>query len=204
MLGINGFAVVLGRECCIWFFNMLNGMTEGLTSMPNLASIILSVLLLLPAAANCREVSLYDDASEAVVYIDTDDATNIYLWGREPVAYLDGKSIYGFNGSHLRWLKECVIWSNQNFVVGFVQGAINQTTKIELLIKFQKLALRNALQKLSKSSQLTKTNGRSFSWKISGIGKEIECLISESSRTLRVLPLPNRCVSTLSEPYANF
>jgi hypothetical protein len=86
-----------------------------------LISIFVVLSLLVPAISYAREISLYDDAGEAVAYIDTSDEMNIYLWGGEPVAYMDGESIYGFNGKHLGWLKKGVIRDHEGYAVGFIE-----------------------------------------------------------------------------------
>ncbi|MCH8080711.1 MAG: hypothetical protein IIA06_13200 [Proteobacteria bacterium] len=109
---------------------------------------LLVFLLLAPAISYAREISLYDDSGEAVAYIDTNDEMNIYLWMGEPVAYLDAQSIYGFNGKHLGWFKEGVIWDHGGYAVGFIEGAINKLTKLERLKGLQKLTPLKSLQEL--------------------------------------------------------
>lgn len=95
--------------------------------------------MFVPSISYAREISLYDDSGEAVAYIDTDNEMNIYLWKGEPVAYLDGQSFYGFNGKHLGWFKEGIIWNHEGYAVGFIEGAINKLTKLERLKGLQKL-----------------------------------------------------------------
>ncbi len=113
--------------------------------------------LLLPAISHAREISLYDDAGEAVAYIDTDNEMNIYLWKGEPVAYLDEQSIYGFNGKHLGWFKEGIIWDHEGYAVGFIEGAVNKLTKLERLKGLQKLTPLKSLQQLEPLEPLHKS-----------------------------------------------
>lgn len=117
-------------------------------NIKRLFATLLVFFLLAPAISYAREISLYDDAGEAVAYIDTDDEMNIYLWKGEPVAYLDGQSIYGFNGKHLGWFKEGIIWDHEGYGVGFIEGAVNKLTKLERLKGLQKLTPLKSLQEL--------------------------------------------------------
>jgi hypothetical protein len=123
----------------------------------NLFAILLFFFLLVPAISYAREISLFDDAGEAVAYIDTDDEMNIYLWKGEPVAYLDGQSIYGFNGKHLGWFKDGIIWDHEGYAVGFIEGAINKLTKLERLKGLQKLTPLKSLQQLEPLEPLHKS-----------------------------------------------
>ena len=99
---------------------------------------VLAVLVFLYAQA--REISLFDSTGEAVAYIDTDSDLNIYLWAGKPVAYLDGNSMYGFNGKHLGWFKEGIVMDHQGYAVGFVEGAVTKLTKLERLKSLQQLS----------------------------------------------------------------
>ncbi|SUA59026.1 Uncharacterised protein [Oligella urethralis] len=136
---------------------MLGAMKGGSMSVRNIAALFFVFLLLAPVASQAREISLYDDTGEAVAYIDTNDEMNIYLWGGEPVAYLDGQSIYGFNGKHLGWLKEGIIWDHDGYAVGFIEGALNKLTKLERLKGLQKLMPLKALQQLEPLEPLQKS-----------------------------------------------
>jgi hypothetical protein len=113
-------------------------------------------VLALPITNYAREISLFDDSGEAVAYIDTEDEMNIYLWKGEPTAYLEGESIYGFNGKHLGWFKEGIIWDHDGYVVGFIEGAINMSTKLEKLKGLQKLTPLKSLQELEPLEPLHK------------------------------------------------
>ena len=106
------------------------------------------LVMLISVSTQAREISLYDSAGDAVAYIDTDDDLNIYLWGGKPVAYLDGDSLYGFNGNHLGWFKEGIVMDHQGYAVGFVEGAVNKLTNLERLKSLQQLCPLKSLQQL--------------------------------------------------------
>ncbi len=82
-----------------------------------------------------QEVTLFDSEGEARAYIDANDDLTIYLWKGTPVAYLvpdnNDFHIYGFNGKHLGWFEDGIIRDNDGYVIGFVKGAINKSTKYE-------------------------------------------------------------------------
>lgn len=42
----------------------------------------------------------------------------MYLWGGEPVAYLEDDRIYGFNGKHIGWYDDGVICDHDGNIVG--------------------------------------------------------------------------------------
>lgn len=61
------------------------------------------------------ELSLFDRAGKAAAYVALDDELTIYLWSGKPVAYLEKDNegsfhVYGFNGKHLGWFANGVIW----------------------------------------------------------------------------------------------
>ena len=117
---------------------------------------LMFIFLLAPAISFAQEISLYNSTGEAVAYIDTDNDLNIYLWKGDPVAYLDGKSIYGFNGKHLGWLNRGIVRDNNGYAVGFMEGATNMLTKLERLKGLQKLEPIKSLQQLEPLEPLEK------------------------------------------------
>ena len=125
--------------------------------MYNFLKTLMFIFLLAPAISYAQEISLYDSTGEAVAYIDTDNDMNIYLWRGEPVAYLDGQSIYGFNGKHLGWLKKGILRDNNGYAVGFMEGATNKLTKLEGLKGLQRLEPLKSLQRLEPLEPLEKS-----------------------------------------------
>jgi 4-fold beta flower protein len=112
-------------------------------------TLILFFGLALSQEASAREISLYDQEGEAVAYIDTNSDATIYLWSGEPVAYLNGEDVYGFNGKHLGWFEEGIIWDHNGDGVGFIKGAVNKLTKLEALKGLKKLMPLKSLRELA-------------------------------------------------------
>lgn len=114
--------------------------------------ILVLVLGLLSVHAADREKTLFDSEGDAVAYIAFDDELNIYLWGGAPVAYLKRETgeinIYGFNGTHLGWFERGIIWNHKGSAVGFVEGAVNKTTKLERIKGLRKLAPLRRIERL--------------------------------------------------------
>lgn len=67
------------------------------------------------------EIDFYDRNGEAVAY--TQDGTHIYTFLGEPVAYLDGDSVYSFTGDHLGWFENGWIRDNFGGCVFYTQNA---------------------------------------------------------------------------------
>jgi hypothetical protein len=115
-------------------------------------SMVLLSFVTLPATVFAKEISLYDSDGSPVVYIDTDDDLTIYLWKGKPVAYLESKgdyfSIYGFNGKHLGWFEEGIIWDYKGYAVGFIKGAVNKFTKFEPFKGFKQFKPFKSFQQL--------------------------------------------------------
>ncbi|MEN9442518.1 MAG: hypothetical protein RLZ33_2595 [Bacteroidota bacterium] len=77
-----------------------------------------------------NETSLFDKNGVAQAFI-TDDQT-IYLWDGKPVAYLSNSNnlwhVYGFNGSHLGWYIDGIIYDHSGKPVGAQKSAISTIT----------------------------------------------------------------------------
>ena len=78
-----------------------------------------------------NETSLIDKDGEAVAYIATDNERTIYLWKGRPVAYLDGENVYGFNGNHLGWFIEGVIFGHDGFMLCAIRSKISRSLRFE-------------------------------------------------------------------------
>jgi len=65
------------------------------------------------------QISLYNNNGEPVAYIDSD--LTIYTWNGKPVAYLfndiyETFHLYGFNGKHLGWLKNGLLYGHDGYI----------------------------------------------------------------------------------------
>jgi len=66
-----------------------------------------------------KDATLFDSAGEPRAYIEDDYDQTIYLWSGTPAAYIYGdSSIYGFNGKHLGWYKDGLVYDNDGHVCG--------------------------------------------------------------------------------------
>ena len=64
--------------------------------------------------------SLFDKKGFAVAYLAADYHNTIYLWDGSPVAYLyEDIHIYGFNGRHLGWFMDDILYNNNGERIGF-------------------------------------------------------------------------------------
>jgi hypothetical protein len=103
----------------------------------NLQTLIIPIFFLLNSFTvfGQDEISLYNSKGKPIAYIDSEDGLTIYMWSGKPVAYLskngDGFHIYGFNGSHLGWYEEGIIYDHEGDAVGFIKGAVSMSTEYE-------------------------------------------------------------------------
>ena len=70
-----------------------------------------------------NEITLFDPNGNPCAYIDTNDMT-IFLWSGEPVAYLQNENIYGFNGNHLGWFEDGILWDHNGTKVGYTRNTL--------------------------------------------------------------------------------
>ncbi len=66
------------------------------------------------------ETTLFDAQGEPIAYLSDDYDRTIYLWDGHPVAYLyQEQHVYGFNGRHLGWFIEQILYDENGDRVGF-------------------------------------------------------------------------------------
>jgi hypothetical protein len=65
------------------------------------------------------EKTLYNDSGEPVAYISRALTKAIYLWDGHPVAYLYDYHVYGFNGLHLGWFLDNIVYDSEGKRIGF-------------------------------------------------------------------------------------
>ena len=82
------------------------------------AWLLKAVVALAGAATNAGDdVPLYDKTGAAIAYLDPADEMTIYMWAGKPVAYVSGKSVYGFNGKHIGWFVDGFIYDSKGKIV---------------------------------------------------------------------------------------
>lgn len=82
-----------------------------------------------PPTALADGLDFYDSTGAAIAYISLNDDLVIYLWSGKPSAYLDGDSVYGFNGKHLGWLKQGIVYDNEGDPVAALKDAFREPVK---------------------------------------------------------------------------
>ena len=67
------------------------------------------------------EKTLYNKDGKAVAFIANDFHDTLYLWEGIPAAYLyEGENVYGFNGRHLGWFRDEILFNHGGDRVGFL------------------------------------------------------------------------------------
>jgi len=78
------------------------------------------------------EVTLFGAQGEPIAYIEGGSEKTIFTFNGEPTAYIDeSNNIYGFNGSHLGWYEEQIIWDHSGVRVGFTKNTCPVLTQFE-------------------------------------------------------------------------
>lgn len=78
------------------------------------------------------EVTLFSAEGDPIAYIDDSDESVIYTFNGEPVAYIkEGNSVYGFNGAHLGWYEDQIVWDHSGCRVGFTKNTCPTFTRFE-------------------------------------------------------------------------
>ncbi|MBU1386901.1 MAG: hypothetical protein KKE62_14175 [Proteobacteria bacterium] len=111
--------------------------------MKYLSAIIFFVSIIFntnPAKSFTDEITLFDSSSQAVAYIA--EELTIYLWSGNPVAYLEednagGFHVYGYNGKHLGWLVQNVVWNHNGKAVGALREGFKDPPNSEPFKSFK-------------------------------------------------------------------
>ena len=106
------------------------------------------------------ETTLFDQAGHAVCYVCDDNENTIYLWSGHAVACVDDEAVYGWNGRHLGFFVDGVMYDTYGQRVGTTAGKCLSASCFETAKngKFAKGA------KYEKGAERTRP---SFSWKYS-------------------------------------
>ena len=70
------------------------------------------------------ETTLFSSDGTPVAYVAHDDEATIYSWSGIPVAYLHQDHVYGFNGRHLGWFQDGIVWDHGGKKSGFVKETL--------------------------------------------------------------------------------
>ncbi len=81
-------------------------------------------------ATAAGDVNLFNSGGKAAAYLDSSEGLTFYLWSGEPVAYLDGDSVYGFNGKHLGWYRDGVVYDEGGDIVAAPPSALHAAVEV--------------------------------------------------------------------------
>jgi len=101
-----------------------------------------------PHVLAAEEVTLFDRYGFAVAYIDSGNLT-IYLWNGEPVAYLQRENetrfnAFGYNGKHLGWYLNGVIYGHDGDAVCAIAERLNSTHETDPRSRRQFVRIKTA------------------------------------------------------------
>jgi hypothetical protein len=103
-------------------------------------------------ALHAKEISLFEGNGKPVAYIDTTEDLTIYLWNGRPVAYLEKSGsdieIYGFNGKHLGWLSDGVLFTHDGKAACATEKALATVAQIEPIKPIEQISPIRSIQQL--------------------------------------------------------
>lgn len=112
----------------------------------------------------------YDNHGRPTAY--TEDDEHIYLFTGEPVAYLDGDTVYGFNGHQFGWFENGWIRDLDGYCVFFTENAtgsgplkpLKQLTPLKSLKQLRPLKALRELRRLRTMNRLSwsQLSGKQF------------------------------------------
>lgn len=78
------------------------------------------------------ETTLFGRNGEPIAYIAHQEGNTIYTFAGKPFAYIDdSNNIYGFNGKHLGWFEDDLVWDHQGYRIGFTKSTCPVFTQFE-------------------------------------------------------------------------
>lgn len=84
------------------------------------------------------EETLFDKYGNPVAYIDrTSSELPIFLWNGTPVCYLFNNQVYGYNGSHLGWFENGIIYDLVGCEVGYNKSTLRVYPRYEPFKSFK-------------------------------------------------------------------
>ncbi|MFH0261369.1 4-fold beta flower protein [Vibrio barjaei] len=78
------------------------------------------------------DVSLFNTQGKPIAYISDGTEQVIYMFNGFPVAYIDSSNnVYGFNGKHLGWFEDNILWDHRGSRVGFTKSSYSGYVSFE-------------------------------------------------------------------------
>lgn len=110
------------------------------------------------------EETIFDAQGNAIAYIDYNDENTIYTWDGTPSAYLDEENqIYGFNGKHLGWFEDGIVWNLYGERTGYNKQTIPVFAKFEPFKAFKKFKPFKSFKEFAKNKPFKKTTKSNIS-----------------------------------------
>lgn len=105
------------------------------------------------------EETLLDREGNAIAYLDFADEKTVYLWDGTPVAHIENENcLYSFNGRHIGWYEDGVIWDLSGKKVGFNKTTVPVFAKFEPFKSFKKFKPFKSFSEIAKMKPLKSSN----------------------------------------------
>ena len=105
------------------------------------------------------EETLLDREGNAIAYLDFADEKTVYLWDGTPVAHIENENcLYSFNGRHIGWYEDGVIWDLSGKKAGFNKTTVPVFAKFEPFKSFKKFKPFKSFTEIAKMKPLKSSN----------------------------------------------
>ena len=92
--------------------------------------------------AQDEEIAIFNSRGKAIAFLEVGEDQTLYMWSGKPVAYLHKENkeqhLYGFNGKHLGWYEEGILYTHDGDAIGFIEGAMTIFTEFEPIKGFKR------------------------------------------------------------------
>jgi hypothetical protein len=108
----------------------------------------------LVTSSRSGDIELFAATGSAVAYVSSENEMTIYLWSGTPCAYLDDGDIYGFNGKHLGWFRDGLVYDRDGRLIAATPESFREPVKAAPVKGLKNLRPLKGLKELKPLSPL--------------------------------------------------
>jgi hypothetical protein len=98
--------------------------------------------------AHDGNIELFASTGSAVAYVSPENDMTIYLWAGTACGYLDDENIYGFNGKHLGWFRDGLVYDHAGRLIAATAENFREPVKAAPVKGLKKLRPLKGLKEL--------------------------------------------------------
>lgn len=94
------------------------------------------------------ETTVFDAEGLPTAYLG-DDGETIYLWSGGAVAYIAAPHVYGWNGEHLGWFDEGVMYDDRGHPIGFFSERCPRMCRMEPMKSMKRMKRMKGMRRMA-------------------------------------------------------